>query len=51
MAIWDSQHLLSHKYEVYVKLKAYVAMVITQFGRFPKTIRSDNGRKYTGKET
>lgn len=44
-------YLLSHKNYVYDKLKDYVAMLKTQFGRFPKTIRSDNGEEYTGKET
>ena len=42
-------YLLKRKSEVEEKVKEYVKMVKTKFGRVPKKIRSDNGGEYSGK--
>jgi transposase InsO family protein len=42
-------YLLKQKSEVEIKLKEYIEMVKTMFGRKPKVIRSDRGGEYIGK--
>lgn len=43
-------YLIKQKSEVEIKLKEYVEMVKTKFGRKPKVIRSDRGGEYVGKQ-
>lgn len=45
-----SVYFLQHKSDVLSVLKEFVAAVFTQFGKVPKTIRSDRGGEYTGHE-
>lgn len=42
-------YLIMQKSEVEIKLKEYINMVKTIFGRKPKLIRSDRGGEYVGK--
>lgn len=43
-------YLLARKSEAVAKIKEFVRMVEQQFGRKPRTIRSDNGGEYCTKE-